>query len=374
MKNSIVYPNYQNSILGIPNSILKYCGIEPLHATNAILDEYLRKDYKNVVVMLFDGMGMDCLISNLPKENSIFHQNIKDELSSVYLCTTTAATTSMITAQSPIEHGWLGWSCYFDELGKLINIFINDDGTISDGAPAADYNIAQRYMPYKSIFEIINEQGNGIQADNVSLYGTIRVESPEELINKTITLCNDSKRRFIYTYLNQPDGMMHVSGCYDKKVKDVVAEIQMGVQAIQESVEDTLIIVTADHGLLDCSVKVINRYPEIMKYLRLPTGLEPRCNSYYIKEGMIDEFVRAFKKEFGDEFVLYTKEEFLQKGFLGEGTPHKKSLDFLGDIIAVAVGDIGLWHDIGADKKFKALHAGMTDKEMMVPLIVLESR
>ncbi|MBN2878806.1 MAG: alkaline phosphatase family protein [Clostridia bacterium] len=373
MKSNIIYPNYKNSILGIPNSILKYCGIEPLHETNAILDEYLRKDYKNVVVMLFDGMGTDCLQKNLAKENSIFHNNIKDELSSVYLCTTTAATTSMITAQSPIEHGWLGWSCYFDELGKLVNIFINDDGTISDGKPLTDYHIAGTYMPFKSIFELVNEKGSGIQADSVSRYGTILIESHVELINKTIRLCNDSERRFIYTYWHQPDSMMHISGCYDKKVKDVVAEIQNSVQAIQESVEDTLIIVTADHGLRDCRVKVIDHYPEIKKYLRLPTGLEPRCNSYYIKEGMIDDFVMAFEKEFSDEFVLYTKEEFLQKGFLGEGTPHKKSLDFLGDIIAVATGDIGLWHDIGADKKFKALHAGMTDKEMMVPLIVLET-
>ena len=190
MKNKIVYPDYKNSILGIPNSILKYCGVTPLHKTSDVLDEYLKKEYKNVVVivitsysihytklyedeylkkeyknvvvMLFDGMGIDCLENNLPTKDSLFHKNIKDELSSVYLCTTTAATTSMVTAQSPIEHGWLGWSCYFKEIDKLINVFINDDGTISDGVPAADYNIANKYMPYKSIFEIINEQGNGI--------------------------------------------------------------------------------------------------------------------------------------------------------------------------------------------------------------------
>jgi len=373
MKNKIVYPDYKNSILGIPNSILKYCGVTPLHKTSDVLDEYLKKEYKNVVVMLFDGMGIDCLENNLPMKDSLFHKNIKDELSSVYLCTTTAATTSMVTAQSPIEHGWLGWSCYFKEIDKLINVFINDDGTISDGVPAADYNIANKYMPYKSIFEIINEQGNGIKADNISRYGTVLIEEIDELFDKTKELCADDKKRFIYTYWNQPDGKMHLNGCYHKRIKEIVADIQERVADLRNSVEDTLIIVTADHGLIDSTVKTINRYPEIADCLRHPTGLEPRCNSYYVKEGMIDKFTDAFKKEFDGEFVLYSKEEFLNKGFLGEGVPHKKSLDFLGDIIAVAVGDIGLWHDNGADKIFKALHAGMTKKEMIVPLIVLEA-
>ncbi len=373
MKNKIVYPDYENSILGIPNSILKYCGVKPLHKTSGVLDEYLKKDYKNVVVMLFDGMGMDCIENNFSEEDTFFRDNIKAELSSVYLCTTTAATTSMVTAQSPIEHGWLGWSCYFEEIGKLVNIFINDDGTIADGVLVAEYNVADKYMHYKSIFEIINEHGNGIKADNVSRYGTVLIEDLDELFEQTKKLCEDSQRRFIYTYWNQPDGKMHVCGCYHKKVRRVLKEIQDKTQELAKSCKDTLIIVTADHGLLDCGVKVIGHYPQIEKYLRCPTGLEPRCNSYYIKGGMTDEFTKAFKKEFGDEFVLYTKEEFLQKGFLGEGTPHKKSLDFLGDIIAVAVGETALWHDIGADTKFKALHGGMTEKEMKVPLIVLES-
>ena len=373
MKNNIVYPNYDNSILGIPNSILKYCGIKPNHKTCEALDEYLKKGYKNVIVMLFDGMGTDCLENNLPKQNSIFHANKKQDLTSVYLCTTTAATTSMNTALSPIEHGWLGWSCYFKELDKLVNIFINDDGVKSDNVPVADYNVASKYMPYKSIFDIINESDSGIKACSVSPFGMVKVEELDELFAKTAVLCNDDEKRFIYTYWGYPDGKMHVSGCYHKKVKDVVAEIQTKVERLANDVDDTLIIVTADHGLLDSIVSLIADYPEIAACLRHPTGLEPRCNSYYIKEGMIDKFTELFKKEFGDDFILFTREEFLAKGFLGPGEPHKKSLDFLGDIIAVAVGNISLWHDTGSTHIFKALHAGMTEKEMIVPLIILET-
>jgi len=373
MKNEIVYPDYNNSILEIPNSILKYCGVVPKHKTSPVLDEYLKKDYKNVIVMLFDGMGIDCIQDNLPTKDSIFHANKKQDMHSVFLCTTTAATTSMRTALSPIEHGWLGWSCYFKELDKLVNIFMNDDGVKCDGVPVAEYDVARKYMPYKEIFQLINEQGNGTKACSVSRFGMIQIDDLDGLFSKTKTLCNDDEKRFIYTYWGEPDHLMHVNGCYDYSVKEAVVDIQKRVEKFTQDVEDTLIIVTADHGLLDSTVKVINHYPEINDCLRHPVGLEPRCNSFYIKDGMIDKFVELFKKEFGDQYILFTKDEFIKKEFLGPGKPHPKSYDFLGDIIAVAVGDIAIWNDNGADKIFKALHAGMTEKEMMVPLIVLET-
>jgi len=87
---------------------------------------------------------------------------------------------------------------------------------------------------------------------------------------------------------------------------------------------------------------------------------------------MIDTFKERFTAEFKDKFILFAKEEFIEKRLSGPGKPHPKSLDFLGDIIAVATDDTALWHDNGAAEIFKALHAGLTEQEMMVPLIVLE--
>ena len=373
MKNKIVYPDYENSILGIPNSILKYCGVTPLNKTSEVLDEYLSKQYKNVVLMLFDGMGIDCLENNLPKKDSIFHGNIKQNISSTFLCTTTAATTSIRTGLSPIEHGWLGWSCYFKEIDKLVNIFINSDGTKKNFVPVADYNVAEKYMPKTEIYQMINEQGNGIKACSVSKFGMVKINDLDGLFDTAKTLCADDEKRFIYTYWGEPDHMIHENGCYHQSIKDIVADIQERVAKLRDELEDTLIIVTADHGLIDSTVKVLDRYPQLTECLRHPTGLEPRCNSYYIKDGMTDVFKNRFKKEFGDKFILFDRDEFLNNGFLGPGKPHPKSPDFVGDVIAVAVDDTALWHDNGAEDIFKALHAGMTEQEMRVPLIILES-
>lgn len=77
-------------------------------------------------------------------------RHVQTTISSVFPATTTAATVTMETGMSPIEHGWLGWSLYFDEIGANVNIFSNTlFGT--DGEPAAEYHVARRYLPYKSV-------------------------------------------------------------------------------------------------------------------------------------------------------------------------------------------------------------------------------
>ena len=57
----MVKPNYDNSIMSITNSLLKYYGVKPHHATLPLADELLAKDYKNVVLLLMDGMGVNVL-------------------------------------------------------------------------------------------------------------------------------------------------------------------------------------------------------------------------------------------------------------------------------------------------------------------------
>lgn len=62
----MIRPNYENSIMSITNSLLKYYGATPHHATLPIVDDLLAKDYKNVILLIMDGMGVNVLERNLP--------------------------------------------------------------------------------------------------------------------------------------------------------------------------------------------------------------------------------------------------------------------------------------------------------------------
>ena len=88
---------------------------------------------------------------------------------------------------------------------------------------------------------------------------------------------------------------------------------------------------------------------------------------------MKKEFERRFNEKFEKEFLLMTKAEFLNKNFLGFGNKHRKVDEFLGDYIAISIGDsmINLETYLAPGKPLKkSTHCGLTKEEMEVPVIV----
>ena len=97
----IKYPDYENCIAGIPNSILKSMGIEPGRRTSELLDRYLaEKAYENIVVILLDGMGKNIIDANL-SGHGFFNSHMAGTLSSTFPPTTVAATTSILSGMEP---------------------------------------------------------------------------------------------------------------------------------------------------------------------------------------------------------------------------------------------------------------------------------
>ena len=218
-----MYIDYDNSLLSLVSSVLKHYKVDTAHPTLPEADGLLNGNYKNVVVMLFDGMGTAILEKHL-RPDSFLRSHLERTISSVFPPTTTAATVTMETGLSPIEHGWLGWSLYFDEIGENVNIFPN---TLSGsaGIPAADYGVAQRYIPYTDIFEKIDRQ-EGVKAYRVSPFSSYRSKSASEICDTVKKLCGEDGRKYIYTYWHQPDYDMHDLGTAHEKITEDIAEIK----------------------------------------------------------------------------------------------------------------------------------------------------
>lgn len=139
--------------------------------------------------------------------------------------------------------------------------------------------------------------------------------------------------------------------------------------------KDTLVMISADHGHKDIE-KVYNilDYKELQECLFMPISLESRVVTFWVKEDMKQKFEERFNKIFGDEFWLITKEEFLNRNFLGFGKKHGKIEDFLGNYIAMSTGSsiikIETYLADGKPVK-KSTHCGLTKDEMEVPLIII---
>lgn len=363
---NIKYPDYNKSILNLANSILKHYGVEPFHPTLKVLDPYLERNYKNVVVMVLDGMGVRNM-ENALLEGRFFFDHLATELSSVLPPTTTAATTTLQSGLSPAQHGWLGWNLYFPEVGSNVSIFPN---TNEQGEPAASYKLAETHMPYRTIIRLLRDKG--IDAHSVSAYGTDRVDSFEEMLEVTERLCRAEGNSYIYAYWTEPDHTMHETGVESPQTKEWLERLDAGVERFHKNMEDTLLIVTADHGQIDIEPDCLLAHPALVETLERMPAIESRCASFKVKAGMEETFEEEFHSIYGDDFLLFTKNEVMERQLFGPGTPNGRFEGFIGDYLAVAAGPRTIYNTWEQCRMFVGSHAGLTEAEVTVPLIIAD--
>ena len=129
------------------------------------------------------------------------------QLSSVYPCTTTSALTTFETGLAPIEHGWLGWAQYYEEIGKSVELFTNKhSGTETS---VSKKPITWQVIGIKNLFAQIKEIDSSIDCCRVSPFGEYKCDTNEAIYGHIKTLCKKDGRRYIYAYHFQPDKDMH---------------------------------------------------------------------------------------------------------------------------------------------------------------------
>ena len=385
--------DYSRCLVSLANSILKKFGAETTAPSLDAADEYLAKEYKNVVILLLDGMGTSIIEKHLAPDG-FFRSHVKDTYSSVYPPTTVAATTSLLSGLYPNEHGWLGWDIYYPALDKNVTVFRNSEQTteregaaptpdpesgrlqwesdsLKEPVPAAEFNAGYRYTPYKDILAKINEAGGAAYASMPFM--PPYPDTPEKVLSRVRELCNTPGKKFIYAYWNEPDYTMHRVGTVSAQTHDLVVSLEKKVQELASGLSDTLLFITADHSHMDSRKNYcILDYPEVMNCLvRLPS-FEPRTLNLFVKEECLAAFPEIFRKAFGDDFLLLTREEVLAEKLFGPGEDRPGLKDMVGDFIALAVSDSSIFNTHFEARSIGG-HAGLTAEEMRIPLIVAET-
>jgi arylsulfatase A-like enzyme len=178
-------------------------------------------------------------------------------------------------------------------------------------------------------------------------------------------------------YVDNPDSLLHKYGAYSEEAKDFIKDTENKMKELTTKLEDTIIIISADHGHKDIGkVYSILDYPELRDCLIMPEFFESRFIGFWVKEDRKEEFKNIFENNFKD-FVLLTKEELLEMNLIGVGEKHKKIDDFLGTYVAVSIGSsmFRLQNDYFEGKKVKvSTHCGLSKEEMEVPLIMISKK
>lgn len=382
MKQEILMPNYNNSILNMVTSILKNYTVKSIHDSLPELDCILEKNYRNVVLVVLDGMGENVLTN--ASRNGLFNKHKLTTLTSVYPCTTTAALTTYYSGSAPIETGWLAWSQYFKEYGRTVDMLPYLDSYTGEPLPKENFDIYE-LLKYETVYEKITKASPKTKSYEIKPFHCdsktdkcIHIKDLKSMCDSIESLCKNSEQKYVFAYFDNPDGINHKKGWNSNETKEFISYAESLFEDLEEKLKntDTLMIVSADHGHNNITKNYsVTNLECLNECYIIPPYLEPRFITFWIKQDKQDYFESTFRKKFENEFILYKKEEFLNSNLMGYGKKHKKIDDFIGDYIAIAIADsaINLGTYLSKEKTLKlSNHCGLTKNEMEVPLIVFD--
>ncbi len=366
----LTYPDYNNSILNVTNSILKHYGVSVKYSTIPELDKELLNNYNHIIYILLDGMGVNIINEHLPKTAAL-RKYIKKEITSVFPPTTVAATDAVLSGLPPISNGHIGWTQYFKKENTDLVVFQNIDYYTHEKYPV---DLREKYLSFTKIYEqITNVSPNTLTNEFFPAFREGGSASFQEEIEKVLMVTHNTDNSFSYLYWTEPDLSEHVYGTHSQEVKKVINNLNTNFEElIKEINDDTLVICIADHGLTNIEEIPLFEHNDVTDLLERKPSIEPRATTFFVKEGKKEEFKTNFNKHFNDKFKLYTKQEILDSKLFGEGSQHPKINEFIGDFFSIATSKY--MFTFSSSKGYIGHHAGLSADEMIVPLIMYSKK
>lgn len=380
-------PNYKDgSIVNLMSSIAGAFGARTDYKELRIFPKKELSGTKNVVLLIIDGMGYEFLKEH--GNGTLFKDNLKGKMTSVFPPTTAAAITSFVTATAPMQHAITGWFMYLKEAGVVSAPlpFMPRVG----GVEFSKIGIKpEKIFSYKPIFQrikgkkvIILPEGYSErdynryhnQGAKIASYKSLRdmLKKIEEALR------SGRERKFIYAYWPNFDMYGHHYGIKHKKTLKHFQYLNKKIKKFTKRLKhaDTTMIITADHGFVDTSKKKmidVDKHPKLKECLTLPLCGEHRMAYCYVHPSKAKAFEAYVKKHFKNKCDIMKSEDMIKKNFFGLHKPSKKIFDRVGDYALIMKDNYFIRDTLEGEEPSEHVgrHGGISKEEMHVPLIVI---
>ena len=359
--------NYNECLTNLACSVQKYFGLPTRHQTLSIVDQVLAtKKPKNVVLFLLDGVGTNILEHTLPKD-SFLRSNLQKSITTVFPTTTAAATTSLRTGLNPVEHGWTGYTEFIEPINKVITLFFSSEKGAEKREACPEFLTVQDQLAVPLMTNEINAKGEDF-AIELQSFGDNAYHGFDDLLQRIRQSVAKDKRVFVYAYDDEPDHIMHNQGTDSLELRDALVKRDQGLaQLVKDLGDDTVVIVTADHGHLNVKNVYLTDYPDLLELLQTSTSMDPRAVVFKVKPGCEERFREKFQEHFGDVYNLYDAEDVYHSHLFGDGKEHPFFKAALGDFLGLATKDICIIAP--GDHSLRSQHGSDTDDELFIPVI-----
>lgn len=398
-EDGYVFPDYEAGCFAdIPHGALSLLSDRFENALPERVFADTQTDVEHVVVLVIDGLGWDQFRRD--RADATFLDRLAEHatvspLTSIYPSETAAAITSVNTGVTPIEHGLLGWHAYLSEVEESVYTlpFETRAGEAVDELhPEADGSLLFDAEPVYPNAEAAGIDTHVLQPTSTAgsiysrrlfegatghTYGTL----PSFGVSLRQHLTDTSGPAYTYAYLPHVDSAAHAVGTDDDLYRSTVSTIghileRELVRELDPAVADrTLLLVTADHGLLNTGpstrVRLDRDLGGISEHLELDTDGEPippqggpRNLQFHVREGEVEPLRERL--ETAMPCRTFSREEYLDRGLFGPGETSRAFERRAPDLVAVHL-DSAVWDDSDG-LQHVGVHGGMSRAEMLVPL------
>jgi len=320
-----------------------------------------------VTVLLVDGLGWWPWQANLARTPTLAAMHAT-RMSTTVPSTTPTALASLGTGMLPGSHGFVGAAFRVPEDERILH-------PLSWGGDPHP----QAIQPEATVFERVAGVGIPVLRVGASAYaasGLTRAVlrgghyAPADTPDEIVKAIAGHREGLAYAYIPDLDRLGHVYGTDSREWRDCLAGVDRIVARILESIgPDHRLIVTADHGMVDCpsSARVVMEELPRAECVTAIAG-EPRLRHVYVADESADTVQAAWMDALGDRAVVLRRDEFTASGLLGAVEPDYA--ERLGDLVVLARDDTVLVSDVDAlVSGLLGQHGSVSDVEMHIPLL-----
>lgn len=379
-------PDYNNSIVNLMSSISSGLGRKSKYSELSSLSSKEIKKYKNVVLLVIDGLGYEYI----RKKDSFLTKNIRTKITSVFPPTTASAITTFMTGTAPQEHAYTGWYMHLKELGTVATIlpfcprlggptFTNSKIKVKDILEVKCFTEQIKVSSYviqpQKIVNSAFSKANSKKAKRIS-YTTFNGLSRQ--IKKVIK--SHHQKKYIYAYWPGLDSIGHHYGLSSRKAERHFKGLNQRLIPLVKSLENTgtILIITGDHGQVETpEEKSINLddHPKLKECLTLPFCGDARTIYGYVHPAKAKQFEDYVKHKLSKFCWLYRSEDLIKKNYFGKFDLNPKLFDRIGDYTLILKENYVFKDALLKHKREFHIgnHGGLSKEELFVPLIVFGS-
>ena len=397
-----VHPHYGGySILNLPASLCSWLGVPPLGTgpLDQQVTQPLAAEYQNVVLLLVDALSLSRFTrweaeGLVPVWSQLIERGVFSPLTSITPSTTAAALTSLWTGISAAEHGIVGYEMWLKEYGMVINSILHSPMSFKGEAGSltkAGFN-PETFIEADLLGSHLSKHGvdaYAFQHHSISASGLSRMLQKDVRRQPFRTYSDlwanarrvleekNDQSKFIWIYWGEVDYMSHNYGPDDERTVSEFVHFSSTFESLFLSQlspaarKDTLLILLADHGQINCQPDPhydLSNHPGLVRRLHImPTG-ENRLVSLFPKPGQTEAVREYIERTWPRQFIFLEPSFAVERGLFGPGVPHPRLYDRLGDLLVIAQGESYLWWSQKADHLY-GRHGGLAADEMLVPFV-----